>query len=89
MQSEDFRAWIVFGLTVFGVLGSGLMFSLNLILKPIRVAIDNSTEATRLIRHAVKEMDTKVDSHENRLNKIETTHELRGCNVPLRRSSDN
>lgn len=88
MQAEDFRAWILFGLTLFASIGGGLMFVLKLILAPIKSYTKDLAESVKLIRHMVQDIDIKVDCHENRLMKIETTHDLKGCNVPMRRASD-
>lgn len=89
MDAESFRAWILFGLALFASIGGGLMFVLKLILAPIKSYTKDLAESVKLIRHMVQDVDTKVVCHENRLIRIENTHEIRGCNVPLRRSSDN
>jgi len=71
------QTWIIIGLTIFtGICG--------LTTVGIRVVTKPMVTALKELNITVKNINAKTEDHESRIQKVETIHELRGCDQPLK-----
>lgn len=78
---EVLQTWIIIGLTVFTGICTLTTISIKIVTKPMVNALKELTTTVRFIN------DT-ANNHELRIQDIETTHRLNGCDQPKSRKGD-
>lgn len=88
MDAESFRAWMLSGIALFTTIGAGLMFVLKLIFAPVNENVKSLKDSVVILTETVDGLRNEYAGIDKRTTRLETTHEQRGCNFPMRRASD-
>jgi hypothetical protein len=78
-MTADIAAWAGVALMATGMMAGMVGWIFRTSIKPLKVVIENNTDALNQVSNTIIEHAKSIADHEGRIIEIETTHEILGC----------
>ena len=78
-MTADAAAWAGVALMASGMMAGVVAWLFRTSIKPLKLVIENNTNAMNLVSVTIAEHTKSITDHELRINDIETTHEILDC----------
>ena len=78
-MGSDPASWVGVFLVGLGMLAGFVAWLFRANIKPLRIVIENNTQALTLVSQTLAEHTKQLQEHDGRIIEIETTHEILDC----------